>query len=58
MSIVFLVTSALKIVAVLAYLYGLLWVLGRKQLWAKILGIAVAFGVVKSLSCAWAASRL
>jgi branched-chain amino acid transport system permease protein len=47
MSIVFLVTSALKIVAVLAYLYGLLWVLGRKQLWAKILGIAVAFGVVQ-----------
>jgi branched-chain amino acid transport system permease protein len=47
MSIVFLVTSALKIVAVLAYLYGLLWVLNRKQLWAKILGIVVAFAVVQ-----------
>lgn len=47
MSIVFLITSILKIVALLAYLYGLLWVLGRKQLWAKILGIIVAFGVIQ-----------
>ncbi len=47
MSIFFLITSILKIVALLAYLYGLLWVLGRKQLWAKILGIVAAFGIVQ-----------
>ena len=47
MSIVFLITSVVKIVAILAYLYGLLWVLNRKQLWAKILGVVVAFAVVQ-----------
>jgi branched-chain amino acid transport system permease protein len=47
MSIVFLVSSIVKIVAILAYLYGLLWVLGRKQLWVKILGIVVAFGIIQ-----------
>ncbi len=47
MSIVFLVTSIVKIIAILAYLYGLLWVLGRKQLWMKIVGVVAAFGVVQ-----------
>jgi len=47
MSIVYLVTSILKIVALLAYLYGLLWVLGHKQLWIKIAGVLAAFGIVQ-----------
>lgn len=47
MNFVYLATSALKIVALLAYLYALLWVLGRKQLWAKIVGVVAAFGVVQ-----------
>ena len=47
MSIVFLITSVLKIFAILAYLYGLLWVLGQKQLWVKIVGVVVAFGIVQ-----------
>jgi branched-chain amino acid transport system permease protein len=43
----FLVFSVLKIVAVLAWVYFVLWALGRKPLWAKLVGIAVAFGVVQ-----------
>jgi len=39
--------SFIKIIAVIAYLYGLLWAMGRKQLWAKVLGVIVAFGVVQ-----------
>lgn len=45
--ITFLITSILKIVGVLAYLYGLLWVLGHKQLWVKIVGVIVAFGIIQ-----------
>lgn len=45
--IIFLITSILKIVGVLAYLYGLLWVLGHKQLWVKIVGVIVAFGIIQ-----------
>jgi branched-chain amino acid transport system permease protein len=47
MNIVFLVASIVKIAAILGYLYGLLWVLNLKQLWAKILGVVVAFGVIQ-----------
>ena len=47
MSLVYLVTSILKIVALLAYLYGLLWVLGQKQLWVKIVGVLAAFGIIQ-----------
>jgi branched-chain amino acid transport system permease protein len=39
--------SLVKIVAVLAWVYGLLWVLGRKPWWAKALGILAAFGIVQ-----------
>ncbi len=45
--ITFLITSILKIIGVLAYLYGLLWVLGHKQLWVKIVGVIVAFGIIQ-----------
>lgn len=45
--ITFLITSILKIVGVLAYLYGLLWVLGHKQIWVKIVGVIVAFGIIQ-----------
>ncbi len=43
----FLITSILKIVGVLAYLYGLLWVLGHSKLWVKIVGVIAAFGVIQ-----------
>lgn len=39
--------SLIKIAAILAWVYGVLWVLGRKPLWAKVLGIILAFGVVQ-----------
>ena len=43
----FLAISVLKIVAVLAWIYFVLWALGRKPLWAKLVGILVAFGIVQ-----------
>ena len=39
--------SLVKIVAVVAYLYGLLWALGQKKWWAKLLGIAGAFVIIQ-----------
>jgi branched-chain amino acid transport system permease protein len=42
-----LAITIVKIVALIAYIYGLLWVLGRKQVWQKILGVLAAFGVVQ-----------
>jgi branched-chain amino acid transport system permease protein len=43
----FLVGSIVKIGAILAYLYGLLWVLGHKQLWVKIVGVVAAFAIIQ-----------
>ena len=42
-----LLISIVKIIAVLAWVYGVLWALGRKPLWAKVLGIVVAWGIVQ-----------
>ena len=39
--------SIVKIAALLAYLYGLLWALGHKNRWVKIGGLVVAFGVIQ-----------
>jgi branched-chain amino acid transport system permease protein len=39
--------SFIKIIAVVAYLYGLLWAMGQKKWWAKLLGIVGAFGIVQ-----------
>jgi branched-chain amino acid transport system permease protein len=44
----FLILTIAKIAAVLAYLYGLLWVLGNKSIIVKIVGILVAFGIVQA----------
>jgi len=43
----FLLITIVKIGAVLAYLYGLLWVLGHVSKWVKIIGLVVAFGIVQ-----------
>jgi hypothetical protein len=48
-----LTISLVKIVGVIAYLYGLLWALNRKQLWAKILGLVVAFGIIQMALTSW-----
>ncbi len=47
MQIGFLVISLVKIAAILAYIYGLMWALGKKQWWAKALGILAGFGIVQ-----------
>lgn len=47
MELGFLFGSIVKIVVILAYLYGLLWVLGHKKMWVKIAGVAAAFGIVQ-----------
>lgn len=47
MELGFLLLSIVKIIAILAYLYGLLWVLARPNKWVKIAGVIVAFGVVQ-----------
>ena len=43
----FLGLSVVKIIAVLAWVYLILWSLGRKPLWAKLVGIAVSFGIIQ-----------
>jgi branched-chain amino acid transport system permease protein len=43
----FLIGSVVKIVSVLAYVYGLLWVLGQKNKLLKIGGVILAFGIVQ-----------
>lgn len=48
MEISTLFISIIKILGILAYIYGLLWVLGRPKLWMKIVGVVIAFGVVQA----------
>lgn len=47
MELGFLFASIVKIGAILAYLYGLLWSLGHKKLWVKVIGVVVAFVIVQ-----------
>jgi branched-chain amino acid transport system permease protein len=47
MDIASLLLSVVKILAILAWVYGVLWVLGRKPLWAKIVGIIAAWGIIQ-----------
>jgi branched-chain amino acid transport system permease protein len=47
MGITELLTSLVKIAAVLAYVYGLLWVLGKSALWMKIVGLVASFGIIQ-----------
>jgi len=48
MNVTDLILTVVKIAAVLGYLYGLLWVLGRKSMIVKIVGILIAFGIVQA----------
>ncbi len=47
MDIYYIILSIVKIAAILAYLYGLMWVLGHSKFWVKILGLVVAFGIIQ-----------
>jgi len=42
-----LLLSVVKIIAILGWIYGVLWVLGLKAWWAKVIGIVAAFGIVQ-----------
>ncbi len=42
-----LLVSSFKILLVLAWVYAVLWALGRKPLWAKMLGILACWGIVQ-----------
>jgi branched-chain amino acid transport system permease protein len=43
----FLLISTLKIIGVIAWVFGLLWVMGAKSKWVKILGVIAAFGIIQ-----------
>jgi branched-chain amino acid transport system permease protein len=47
MNVGFLALSVVKIVAILMYLYGLFWALGRSSKIAKAAGIVIAFGLIQ-----------
>ncbi len=47
MELGFLIISIVKIVVILAAIYGLLRALGSPRLWVKIAGVVVVFGVVE-----------
>ena len=47
MQIGFLGITLVKIAAILAYIYGLMWVLGQKKWWMKGVGILAGFGIVQ-----------
>ncbi len=48
MELGYLFTTILKMVALVAWIYGLLWGLGRKEIWQKALTIVLAFGVIQA----------
>jgi branched-chain amino acid transport system permease protein len=48
MEIGFLVGSVVKIVAILAWIYGLLWVLGHTSKIVKVVGIILAFAIIQA----------
>jgi len=45
MELGFLASTIIKIAVIIAFLYGVLWVLGRKELWQKALGVLLAFAL-------------
>ncbi len=47
MELGFLLGSLVKIIAIMAYLYGLMWVLARPSIWVKIAGLVGAFALVQ-----------
>ena len=47
MELGYLASTIVKMVALIAWIYGLLWGLGRKPLWQKALTVILAFAVVQ-----------
>ncbi len=48
MELGYLFSSILKMAALLGWIFGFLWFLGRKQLWQKILGVVLSFAVIQA----------
>jgi branched-chain amino acid transport system permease protein len=48
MELGYLFATVLKMVALVAWIYGLLWGLGRKEIWKKALTIILALGVIQA----------
>ena len=48
MEVKYLLLTIVKMVALLAWIYGLLWGLGRKPLWQKAITVLLAFGIVQA----------
>jgi branched-chain amino acid transport system permease protein len=48
MEIGYLFSTIIKMGALLAWMFGFLWVLNRKHVWQKILGSLLAFGVIQA----------
>jgi branched-chain amino acid transport system permease protein len=42
-----LALSLVKIAGIIAYVYGFLWILGKKSIWVKAIGIILSFGVMQ-----------
>ncbi|HET6485253.1 MAG TPA: branched-chain amino acid ABC transporter permease [Spirochaetia bacterium] len=47
MELGYLFTTIVKMAALLAWIFGLLWGLARKQLWQKALTLLLAFGIIQ-----------
>jgi branched-chain amino acid transport system permease protein len=47
MELGFLFISILKIAGIIAWIYGLLWVMGKPKWWVKVLGVTAAFGIIQ-----------
>jgi branched-chain amino acid transport system permease protein len=47
MELGYLVGTIVKMVALIAWIYGLLWGLGRKKIWEKATTLILAFGVIQ-----------
>jgi branched-chain amino acid transport system permease protein len=47
MELGFLIGSIIKIAALMGWIYGLLWAMGHKKWWVKVLGVLAAFSVIQ-----------
>ena len=48
MQVSYLLLTVVKMIALIAWIFGLLWGLGRKPIWQKALSILLAFGIVQA----------
>ncbi|MGD0004054.1 MAG: branched-chain amino acid ABC transporter permease [Anaerolineaceae bacterium] len=47
MGLGYLFGSIIKILAMIAWIYGLMWVLGHRNWWVKVGGVIAAFGIIQ-----------